>query len=91
MDEDPFMKYAPGYIQTTPPNEIALLVMKTRIEKKLSKRKLAMMMGITPQHIGYIESGKVTPSLGVLYHMARVLGMNLVVTLTPKEFPGEKV
>jgi len=52
-------------------------IKKARLEKKLTQEKLAELIGITPNHIKQIESGRREPSVKVLNRLVQVLDLSL--------------
>lgn len=52
-------------------------VKKYRMDKHLTQGELAMLIGVTRQTIGLIESGKYNPSLNLCIAIAKVLNKTL--------------
>ena len=50
---------------------------KARIDKKLTQEKLAELIGITPNHMKQIESGRRNPSHDVLFRLVYALDLSL--------------
>lgn len=48
-----------------------------RLENKLTQEKLAEIIGIVPSHVKQIEAGSRSPSVEVLYKLARVLNFSV--------------
>ncbi|WP_076346989.1 helix-turn-helix transcriptional regulator [Alicyclobacillus vulcanalis] len=44
-----------------------------RIDKGLSRRELANLIGVTPEHIRSLEYGRVKPSAPIMVKLCRVL------------------
>ncbi|EMC7873021.1 MULTISPECIES: helix-turn-helix domain-containing protein [Acinetobacter calcoaceticus/baumannii complex] len=61
------------------PSQIGLLIRKSRIEKKITQEKLALLCNIDRSYVGRIERGEVNITVVKLYEIAAVL------KLQPKE------
>ncbi len=48
-----------------------------RKDKQMSVRKLSEMSGVSKTHIDNIEIGKRIPTICVLYHLAKALGVRM--------------
>ncbi len=48
-----------------------------RLENRLTQEKLAEMVGIAPSHVKQIEAGSRSPSVEVLYKLARILNFSV--------------
>lgn len=47
---------------------------KLRVRKKITYKNLADAVGITPQHLYYLETGERTPSTKLAKKIAKILG-----------------
>ena len=52
------------------PKKFGLKIKKARIKLGISAAKSAYKCGITPSHLSYLESGKKSPSLPMLFALA---------------------
>ncbi|AMM27584.1 hypothetical protein MWMV10_MWMV10_01614 [Acinetobacter baumannii] len=55
------------------PSRIGLLIRKSRIEKKITQEKLALLCNIDRSYLGRIERGEVNITVVKLYEIAAVL------------------
>ena len=46
-------------------------------KNELTQEKLAELSGISPKHITKIESGKVSPSIYIVYKLAKILNTSI--------------
>lgn len=53
------------------------LIVKERVAKRLTKYALAQQAGVSPQMIGYLESGERVPSVDVICKITDALGVEL--------------
>ena len=67
------------YEETRLEREIARVLIRTRIEKRLTQAQLAKKLKTKQSVISRVESGKSTPSLSFLKRLASVLGTSLSV------------
>jgi len=79
--QDPEVRAA--YDALEPAYQVACL----RIERGMTQEELAQEVGTKQPNIARLESGRVSPSLGLLRRVAEALGARVVVRLEPK---GEK-
>lgn len=61
------------------PSQIGFLIRKSRIEKKITQEKLALLCNIDRSYLGRIERGEVNITVMKLYEIA------LILELHPKE------
>lgn len=54
-----------------------------RAKNSLTQEQLAELIGISPKHITKIENMKVTPSIYIVYKLARALKTNIDALLQP--------
>jgi len=52
-------------------------VKAARTENKITQERLAEMIGVAPSHVKQIESGSRSPSVEVLYKLARTLNFSV--------------
>jgi predicted transcriptional regulator len=64
--------------------EPAYQVARLRLERGLTQKELAQRVGTRQPNIARLESGRGTPSLGLLRRVAEALGGTLVVRIEPK-------
>lgn len=67
---------------------IGKLITQMREEHGLSVDELAEKAGVTQQKLNEIESGKITPSIGVMIKISRALGSRLGTLLDGQENVG---
>ena len=60
-----------------PKGSFGSAVKKSRLEKKLTQEKLAELIGITPNHVKQLESGRRNPSVKALNKLVNVLDISL--------------
>ncbi len=63
--------------------EIALLLVKYMEENKLSRNDMANLLGVSPQYVSNLLSGKVNFSLRSLANLEEKLGVHLVNICSP--------
>jgi len=76
--EDPQVREA--YEALEPAYQVACL----RIERGMSQEELARKAGTKQPNIARLESGRRTPSLGLLQRLAEALDARLVVRIEPR-------
>jgi transcriptional regulator with XRE-family HTH domain len=64
---------------------------RLRGRQGLSLEKLASLSGVSRGMIGQVETGKSTPTVGLLSHLAEALGVELVSLLVAQQAPTTKV
>ena len=72
------------YEELGPEFEIIALLIKTRLEKKMSQRELAHKIGTKQEAISRFESGKYNPSLSFLYKVANALDARVNISISSK-------
>jgi DNA-binding XRE family transcriptional regulator len=77
--QDP--EFRKAYDDLAPAYQIARL----RIMRGLTQKELAEMVGTKQPSIARLESGKDTPTLGLLRRVAEALGAHLTVSVEPCE------
>jgi DNA-binding XRE family transcriptional regulator len=80
--DDP--EYRAEWERTLLAHEIALRVLQYRVEHKLTQTQLAELLGMRQPHIVRLEAGDHEPSLATLSRLARVLGMEFHIDITPE-------
>jgi DNA-binding XRE family transcriptional regulator len=80
--DDP--EYRAEWERTLLAHEIALRVLQYRVEHKLTQTQLAELLGMRQPHIARLEAGDHEPSLATLSRLARVLGMEFHIDITPE-------
>ena len=71
------------YERTAFANAVAIRVIKYRTEHGLSQSALARHLGMSQPAIARLEAGEHEPSLGTLARLARGLGIDFSVEITP--------
>lgn len=72
------------YERTALARAVAIAVTRYRSEHGLSQRGLARQLGMQQPAIARLESGDVTPSIDTLLRLARELGLEFHVDITPR-------
>lgn len=60
-------------------------LIKFRRKKRLSQKKMAILLGISRPHYSDIENGKVSPSIDFAYKVKEVFNIDDVMELLKKE------
>ena len=60
-------------------------IIKRRQALKITQQELAQALGVTPQHISFIEQDKGAPSLSLLPKLAEELGVSVDYLVSGKE------
>jgi putative transcriptional regulator len=63
-------------------NRIAVL----RVERSLTRQTLAREIGVNPQTIGFLERGDYTPSLELVFKLARFFRLPVEAIFSPEPF-----
>jgi ribosome-binding protein aMBF1 (putative translation factor) len=71
------------YERTAFANAVAVRVIRYRAEHGLSQSALARQLGMRQPAIARLEAGDHEPSLGTLARLARGLGIDLSIEITP--------
>jgi ribosome-binding protein aMBF1 (putative translation factor) len=82
MRDDP--DYAAEYKRTEFANEVAIAVLRYRAEHNLSQTGLAARLGMRQPNIARLEAADHEPSLAMLERLARVLGLDFRIDITPE-------
>jgi transcriptional regulator with XRE-family HTH domain len=60
-----------------PPSPVGELLQHWRRERRMSQLGLSAQAGVTPRHVSFVESGRATPSRGMVLRLARALDVPL--------------
>jgi transcriptional regulator with XRE-family HTH domain len=60
-----------------PPSPVGELLQHWRRERRMSQLELSAQAGVTPRHVSFVESGRATPSRGMVLRLARALDVPL--------------
>ncbi len=71
------------YDRTAFANAVAIRVIGYRVEHGLSQSALARKLGIRQPTVARLEAGEHEPSLGTLARLARGLGIDFSIEITP--------
>lgn len=82
MRDDP--DYAAEYKRSEFANEVAIAVIRYRAEHNLSQTGLAARLGMRQPNIARLEAADHEPSLATLERLARVLGLDFRIEITPE-------
>jgi ribosome-binding protein aMBF1 (putative translation factor) len=82
MRDDP--DYAAEYKRTEFANEVAIAVIRYRTQHNLSQTGLAAKLGMRQPNIARLEAADHEPSLTMLERLARVLGLDFHIEITPE-------
>ena len=55
-----------------------------RKNKRITQEELAEMLEVSPTHVKHIESGHRTPSIEILFELAKILNISLDEVVFPK-------
>jgi ribosome-binding protein aMBF1 (putative translation factor) len=77
-------EYAAEIERTRFADQVATEVLKYRTEHHLSQTALARMLGMRQPHIARLEAADHEPSLAMLERLARVLGIDFRIEITPE-------
>lgn len=64
---------------------VSIAVIRYRAEHNLSQRQLAKGLGMAYAQIARLELGEHNPTLDTLQHLARGLGQQFILTVTPPD------
>ncbi len=78
--DDP--EYQVEWERTHLAHEVALRVIRYRVEHHLTQTELARMLGMRQPHIARLEAGEHEPSLAMLSRLARLLGLEFHIDIT---------
>jgi ribosome-binding protein aMBF1 (putative translation factor) len=65
-------------------NEVAIAVLKYRAEHGLTQTALARRLGMRQPHVARLEAADHEPSLAMLERLAKVLGLDFRIDITPE-------
>ena len=64
---------------------------KLRIQKGLSQKKVADLMGVATTQYGRIENGKTTPTIASLFKVSKALKVNIRTFIGPLEIVDQDI
>lgn len=73
-----------AYDELGPEFEVAALLIKQRLQRKITQKELAVLMGTKQSAISRFESGTYNPSVGFLYKIAEALDAKLKISINSK-------
>lgn len=73
-----------AYDELGPEFEIAALLIKQRLQRKITQKELAKLMGTKQSAISRFESGTYNPSVVFLYKIAEALDAKLKISINSK-------
>ena len=79
--DDP--EYRVEWERTHLAHEVAMRVISYRVKRQLTQTELARMLGMRQPHVARLEAGEHEPSLAMLSRLARVLGLEFHIDITP--------
>jgi ribosome-binding protein aMBF1 (putative translation factor) len=65
-------------------HEVAMRVIAYRVQQGISQAELGRRAGMRQPHIARLEAGDHEPSLGTLARLARALGIEFHINITPE-------
>lgn len=77
------LDYRREYERTRLANDVAVKVIRYRVDHGLSQAELGKMVGMRQPHVARLESGDHEPSLSTLSRLASALGLDFSVTVKP--------
>jgi transcriptional regulator with XRE-family HTH domain len=75
--------YRREYERTRLANDVAIKVIRYRVDHGLSQAQLARMLGWRQPNVARLEAGDHEPSLSTLARLSAVLGLDFSVTVKP--------
>jgi DNA-binding XRE family transcriptional regulator len=78
-------KFSAAYYELEPEFQVAREVIRLRLEKGLTQKELAELVGTKQSGISRLENASVKPSLGFLQKVAEALGARIEIQLRPIE------
>ncbi len=73
-----------AYDELGPEFEVATLLIRKRLQCKITQKELAEIMGTRQSAISRFESGTYNPSVGLLYKIAEALDAKLKISINSK-------
>jgi ribosome-binding protein aMBF1 (putative translation factor) len=77
------LDYRSEYERTRLANDVAIKVIKYRVDHGLSQAELGRMIGMKQPHVARLESGDHEPSLSTLARLSAALGLDFSVDVKP--------
>lgn len=77
-------KIKKAYEELGPEFEIVVLLIKRRLQQKLTQQELAKLLGTKQSAISRLESGTHNPSISLLHRVADALNAELKVSISAK-------
>jgi ribosome-binding protein aMBF1 (putative translation factor) len=77
------LDYRREYKRTRLANDVAIKVIRYRVDHGLSQSALAKILGMRQPHVARLESGQHEPSLSTLARLSTALGLDFSVTVKP--------
>ena len=65
-------------------HQVALAALKYRSEHALSQRQLGKLLGMQQSNVARLEAGERQPTIETLAKLARILGRDFTVEVTPE-------
>jgi len=78
-------EFAAAYHELEPEFQVAREVIRLRLEKGLTQKELAELVGTKQSGISRLENASIKPSLGFLQKVAEALGARIEIRLCPIE------
>ena len=73
-----------AYDELGPEFQIAALIIKMRLQKKITQRELAKQIGTKQSAISRFESGTYNPSVDFLYRIVEALDARIQMSIRPR-------
>ena len=76
--------------RTAPARAVALSVLGYRLDHGLTQTALGRLLGMSQPAIARLEAGEHLPTLPTLLKLSEVLGLEILVSMTPSQQPQER-
>ncbi len=78
-------EFAAEWQRLAPAREFANVILRYRIDEKLSQRQLAKRLGVSQARVAKLESGEHNPSVDTMVAVVRQLGIEVAIDIAPAD------
>ena len=78
-------EFAAEWQRTALAREFADVILRYRIDEKLSQRQLAKRLGVSQPRVAKLESGEHNPSVDTIVSVVRQLGVEFAIDIAPAD------
>jgi transcriptional regulator with XRE-family HTH domain len=78
-------EFAAEWQRTALAREFANVILRYRIDEKLSQRQLAKRLGVSQPRVAKLESGEHNPSIDTIISVVRQLGVEFAIDVAPAD------